>query len=234
MDYLRSIPRPRLALPVLAATTSFLMSALSLWLLYWLFFVRPDLNVLALWIAPSPAYGSTPSFLFQEQDARVFGPKATKKPESPGDVAASIRAFLESKGQRPAIVYLSVPGVGLLREQAPRDASADPGRLPIDPEVLQGSHTAGPDAAGLSLKDILDEFRKRPGQKKLLVLDVGQIGNDGDLGVFANDFTYRLKQKLEQSPDDSFTVLCSCALVSLAGRATPIAARSSRTLSRMA
>src|SRR5262249_20176503 len=52
---------------------------------------------------------------------------------------------------------------------------------------------------------------KRPRQKKLLILDVGQIGTDRDLGVFANDFTHRLKHQLDKGPEESFTVLCSCA-----------------------
>jgi len=63
----------------------------------------------------------------------------------------------------------------------------------------------------MNLKDVLDEFRKRPWQKKLLILDIGQIGTDRDLGVFASDFTYRLKQELDKSSEESFAVLCSCA-----------------------
>ena len=63
----------------------------------------------------------------------------------------------------------------------------------------------------MSLRDVLDEFRKRPWQKKLLILDIGQISNDRDLGVFANDFTYRLKQELDKNPEPNFAVLCSSA-----------------------
>ena len=49
MDMLRSsraLPQPLLAQTILAATSAVVMSALSLWLVFWLFFVRPDLNVL--------------------------------------------------------------------------------------------------------------------------------------------------------------------------------------------
>ena len=134
-----------------------------------------------------------------------------KRPESPGRVAESIREFLKSKGQRSAIVYLSVPGVGRLRDPGPTDPVDDPKHLPIDPEVLQGALVAGHSAAGMNLKDVLDPFRERPWQKKLLILDIGQIGTDRDLGVFANEFTYRLTQELEKSPEGNFTVLCSCA-----------------------
>ena len=207
----RAIPTPRLALTVLAATSCFVMSALSLWIACWLFFIRPDLNVLAMWFGPSPAARSTTEFFFQEQDVRIFGPNATKKSGNPGQVAESIREFLKSKGQRPAIVYLSVPGVGRLRDRSPDDPVDDPDRLPIDPEVLQGERAAGGSSAGMNLEDVLDEFRKRPWQKKLLILDIGQIGTDADLGVFANDFIYRLKQELDKSTDANFTVLCSCA-----------------------
>jgi len=207
----RAIPKTRLALIVLAATFCFVLSSLSLWLACWLFFVRPDLNVLAIWVGPSPTSRSTTELFFQEQDARIFGPKAIKRPESPGQVAESIREFLKSKGQRPAIVYLSVPGVGLLRERSPSDPVDDPNRLPIDPEVIEGARAAGRSLAGMNLKDVLDEFRKRPWQKKLLILDIGQIGTDRDLGVFANDFTFRLKQQLDKSSEDNFAVLCCCA-----------------------
>ena len=155
----RAIPKPRLALTVLAATSCFVMSALSLWLAYWLFFIRPDLNVLAIWIGPSPTSGSATELFFQEQDATIFGPKAMKRPESPGQVAGTIREFLESKGQRPAIVYLSVPGVGPLHDPGPSDSVGEPNRLPIDPEVLQGARAAGRNVAGMNLKDVLDEFR---------------------------------------------------------------------------
>ncbi len=207
----RAIPKPRLALTVLAATSCFVMSALSLWLAYWLFFIRPDLNVLAIWIGPSPTSGSATELLFQEQDARIFGPKAIKRPESPRQVAETIREFLESKGQRPAIVYLSAPGVGPLRDPDRSDSVGEGNRLSIDPEVLEGARAAGNKSAGLNLQDVFDEFRKRPWQKKLLILDISQIGTDRDLGVFANDFTHRLKQVLDKSPRENFTVLCSCA-----------------------
>jgi len=207
----RAIPKPRLAVTILAATSCVVMSALSLWLAYWLFFIRPDLNVLAIWIGPSPTSGSATELFFQEQDARIFGPKAMKPPPSPGQAAETIREFLESKGQRPAIVYLSVPGVGPLRDPNPTNPVDDPNRLAIDPEVLQGARTAGGNVAGMNLKDVLDVFRERPGQKKLLILDVGQISTDRDLGVYANDFIYRLKQELDKSSQENFTVLCSCA-----------------------
>jgi len=207
----RTIPKPRLALTFLAATSCFLMSALSFWLAYWLFFIRPDLNVLAIWIGPSPTSGSAPELFFQEQDVRIFGPKATKKPGNPGQVAESIREFLESKGQRPAIVYLSVPGVAPLRDENSGDRVNDSNRLPIDPEILQGAHVAEGSLAALNLKDVLDELRKRPWQKKLLILDVGQIGTERDFGVFANDFTHRLKQVLDKDSGGNFAVLCSCA-----------------------
>ncbi len=207
----RAIPRSRQALLVLAATSCFVMSALSLWLAYWLFFVRPDLNVLAIWTGPAPTSGAATELFFQEQDARIFGPKAMKRSENPGQVAKTIREFLESKGQRPAIVYLSVPGVEPLRDRAPGDSVAAPDRLSIDPEVLEGAASGGHSLTGLNLNDVLDEFRKRPWQKKLLILDISQIGTDRDLGVFANDFTHRLKQELDKSTGENFTVLCSCA-----------------------
>ena len=63
----------------------------------------------------------------------------------------------------------------------------------------------------MNLADVLDEFRKRPWQKKLLILDIGQISTDRDLGVFANDFSNRLKQELDKRAPENFTVLCSCA-----------------------
>ena len=230
MTSYRAIPKPRMALIVLTATACFVMSALALWLGYWLFFVRPDLNVLAIWVGPSPTAWSKAELFYQEQDATILGTKAMRRPEIPGQVAATIGEFLKSKGQRPAIVYLSVPGVGLLRDPIPSDSVADLNRLSIDPAVFKGAHAVSGSGSGMSLTEVLDEFRKRPWQKKLLMLDVGQIGNDRDLGVFANDFTYRLKQELEKGSLENFAVLCSCARVaSLAGPATLTAAPSSLT-----
>jgi hypothetical protein len=196
---------------VLVATSCFAMLTLSLWLTYWLFFIRPDLNVLAIWIGPSPASASDLGLSFQKQDATIFGAMAVKRPESPDQTADLIRQFLRSKGQRPAIVYLSVPAVGLPHKPGPSDPIDDPDRLSVDPDVLDVARAQGHRATGMNLKDVLEEFRQRPWQKKLLILDIGQIGTDRDLGVFANDFSYRLKQDLDRSSADSLAVLCSCA-----------------------
>ena len=132
-----------MALIVLAATLCFVMSVLSLWLGYWLFFVRPDLNVLAIWVGPAPGSWSTTGLFYQEQDATILGAKAMRRPESPGQVAESIGQFLKSKGQGPAIVYLSVPGVGLLGDPSPDDSVGDLHHLSIDPEVLRGPYAGG-------------------------------------------------------------------------------------------
>ncbi len=207
----RAIPKPRLALIVLVTTSCFVLFALPFWLAYWLFFIRPELNVLAIWIAPSPGCASTPELFYQRQDATIFSPKAVKKPENPAQVVDLIREFLKSKGQRPAIVYLSIPAVGFPRSPSTSNSLDDANRLIIDPAVLDVAGSTGPASAGMNLKDVLDEFRQRPWQKKLLILDIGQIGNNRDLGVFANDFTFRLKQDLDKNSVENFAVLCSCA-----------------------
>jgi len=212
----RAIAKPRLALTVLVATSSFVMSALSLWLAFWLFFIRPDLNVLAIWVGPSLEAQPPVELLFQERDAALFGP-GTMKHLSPGDVAKSIRALLAGKAKEPAIVYLSLPGAGRLDEPAPSGSGAHRNRLSIGPEVFQVPRALAANVAGtdpkdvLDLTDVLDEFRTSPGQNKLLILDIRQIATDRNLGVFANDFTYRLKQELDNNSLENFTVLCSCA-----------------------
>ena len=207
----RAMPKPLLAQTILVATSAFVMSVLSIWLAFWLFFVRPDLNVCAIWVGPSPTVAATTALFYQENDARLFGSKAMKKPENPSKLAESIRLFLESKGQRPAIVYLSIPGVGRLRDTSPSDPADGTHGFPIDPEVIAGARDFGRGVKETDLADVLDQFRRRPWQKKLLILDIGQVDTDRDLGVFANDFTNRLKQELDKNALENFTVLCSCA-----------------------
>ena len=149
MDMLRSsraLPQPLLAQTILATTSAFVMSALSIWLVFWLFFVRPDLNVCAIWVGPSPSSASTTELFFQENDARIFGAKAVKRPESPSKVAESIRQFLESKGQRPAIARVGYRGRGCWRGLGAIPAihvlDGD-SRFSIDPEVIGSARDVG-------------------------------------------------------------------------------------------
>jgi hypothetical protein len=192
------------------------MSALSLWLAYWLFFIHPDLNATAIAISPSLETQPPAELLFQERDAALVDPGKTTS-WIPGEVAKLKSAELAATETGPAIVYLSVPGVGRLDDPAPGGSGDHRSRLSIAPEVFQGPRASAGNAAGNDLKDVLDlndifdEFRNRPGQNKLLILDIRQIATDRKLGLFLSDFADRLKRELDRRNPENFTVLASCA-----------------------
>ena len=91
----RAIPKHRLALTVLAATSCFVMSVLSLWLAFWLFFIRPDLNVLAIWSVRRSRLGPRPNSSFKSKMPRSSALKARGGRRVQVEVVESIREFLE-------------------------------------------------------------------------------------------------------------------------------------------
>ena len=201
------------------------MSVLSFWLAYWLFFVRPDLNVLAIWVGPSPALLVRDRTVLPGTGCHDLRPQGNEQAgESRPGSGVDPRVSQEQGTGAGDRLFIGTRGRAACATRAPATRLMTRIVSPSTPRS-SGAHAAGGSWPGMNLKDVLDEFRKRPWQKKLLILDIGQIGTDRDLGVFANDFTYRLKQELDKNSETTSRSFAPARLASLAGPATPTALR---------
>jgi hypothetical protein len=195
-----ALSKPQQARLVLESTVAVVCAVLAVWLLLWILFHIPG-SVASGILRPSGSY--SPVLAFQREDALRLGRSVTGKasPEiAYANLEASINGVLAEKGKGPVVLYLSVPGV-----------SAGQGAYVLPTEetaFLQADPNASP---LVNVTTVIKRFVESPSTRKLLILDAGQIGTDGNLGVFGNAFVARLRSMIAAEKPKGMAVLCATA-----------------------
>ena len=171
---------------------------LAAFLILWLLLARPSIYLEGIDLGRDVLHA--PGTLFREGDVAGVDELAKShlraEPRNQADLKR-LDQFLASHEDRPVLIYLAAPGV-LLDPEDRLDDKIWTGVLPLDK------------TGRLDIREILQACRQRPRQKILLLLDVGGIGSDLDLGLFANDFLRQVVE-LESKPTANLGILCACA-----------------------
>src|SRR5207249_1293955 len=101
------------------------------------------------------------------------------------------------------IFYLSAPGATV------RGGSSAASSYLLPPEV--GPLPAAVPDGAVSVDALLDLCDEYPAARLLLILDAGQVGSDRNLGVFANGFSWRLKEAVAARRPRNLAILTACA-----------------------
>lgn len=194
--HLRRASRPTLSWVILTATALIIATVLLVWLLLWL--NRPRSAIKGWWL---PVRGLTlPVIGHQSADLdRIVKATGGTDQITYQSIAPVLRQELSRSQTRPAVLYLSAPGV-----------ADDRGAYLLRPESGALAPTrAGSDA--LSVETLVELLAAAPSRPRLLILDAGQVGSNRNLGVYANAFLHRLKSALEAKPVKGLVILSSCA-----------------------
>jgi hypothetical protein len=194
----RRMNKPALSRLILTATAFLVALVLLIWLLLFLLFRRTG-GIDGWYVAQTDL--AAPVLPFQETDlARLANANLASRKLGVREVEQTLRDLAASPGGAPVVVYLSAAGFA---------DGARAALLPEDPRAVVAPK--GAEAAGLSVGSLLEALGEAPSRPKLLILDAGQIGSDRNLGIFANDFLYRLAADLKDKGPKNLAVLCSCA-----------------------
>ncbi|MEA2631070.1 MAG: hypothetical protein QOE66_1289, partial [Chloroflexota bacterium] len=200
-EVVRRMPKPLLSWFILVATAFVIAVVLLVWLLLWI--ARPRGGIEGWWIAQRGL--ALPVIGHQGDDLRRVssgGSAAASKDVTYRALEQALRGRLARAGSRPVVVYLSAAGV-----------ADDQGAFLLRPEPgsLAAYSVAGARQSLFRVESLVDLFGEYPSQKKLLILDAGQVGSDRDLGIFANGFLQALKAYLETKKTKGLAILCACA-----------------------
>ena len=198
---------PMRARIILASGLATVTAILSTWLIIWLIFFRADVKLGIFWLGPGAGSSRYPALLFQKGDADAFGSEVPlQHKESAKGLLNSLRDYLEDRKGRPSIVYLCAAGT-----------EAESGAVLATPDIFSGILPKASDLDQIELKSVIEEFKKHPG-RRFLILDLGRIGTNRDLGVFGDDLVKAVKDLVPGDPAEfkkpewrGFSIFCACA-----------------------
>ena len=196
------LARPQLAGVILTATAGVICGVMFLWLL-----VTPLIRLPAppepIWSLALPLPdGASPPVGFREADAMRLSSSATAAgavSEPPGArLERELGGFLDRHSRRPVILYLA----------SAIDASGE--SADANPALRTAGESLGTASGRVPLDDLIRLLKTRgKDSSKLLVLDVGQIGPDRNLGLAAPDLPAKIEELI--GSDSSVAVLLANA-----------------------
>ena len=192
----REFSRLQLSRMILSGTLAFVCAVMVVWML--IVWVMGSSKPTKLVLAATLGLPDASSLVaFPGRDAQGMDTQGWRTDPTVSlayrDFAEAVDELNASAGPNPVVIYLCGLGV----------SAQDGGSSHARAFLLSDEGIETP------IADVLERLVKRSKGPKLLLLDVGQVSSDRDLGIFGNAFLDRLKELIPKDPD--LAVITSCA-----------------------